>query len=56
MKESTVYGRIYMTEKTKLTVGADERTPSKAQYFSWINNTNEGSTEAQTLSNLDYFA
>lgn len=35
--------------------GADERSPSRAQYFSWINNTNEGSTEAQTLSNLDFF-
>jgi len=35
--------------------GADERTPSLSQYFSWINNTNEGSTEAQTLTNLDFF-
>jgi len=35
--------------------GADERTPSYAQYFSWINNTNEGSTEAQTMVNLDFF-
>ncbi len=35
--------------------GADERTPSYSQYFSWINNTNEGSTEAQTLANLDFF-
>lgn len=35
--------------------GADERTPSVAQYFSWINNTNEGSTERQTLINLDFF-
>ena len=41
-----------MSEKTKLTAGADEKTPSRAQYFSWINNTNEGSTEAQTLINL----
>ena len=32
--------------------GADEKTPSKAQYFSWINNTNEGPTEAQTLINI----
>ena len=44
-----------MSEKTKLTAGADEKTPSHAQYFSWINNTNEGSTEAQTLINLEYF-
>ena len=36
--------------------GADSRTPSVPQYFSWINNTNEGSTEAQTLTNLDFFA
>ncbi|MFC2167280.1 hypothetical protein ACFLQZ_04880, partial [Acidobacteriota bacterium] len=35
--------------------GADEKTPSKAQYFSWINNTNEGPTEAQTLINLEFF-
>jgi hypothetical protein len=35
--------------------GADEKTPSRAQYFSWINNTNEGATEIQTLINLDFF-
>src|SRR5271157_172036 len=36
--------------------GADESTPSYAHYFSWINNTNEGATEEQTLKNLDFFA
>lgn len=46
---------IKMIEKSRETAGADERTPSHAQYFSWINNTNEGSTEAHTLINLDYF-
>lgn len=35
--------------------GAGESTPSRSHYFSWINNTNEGSTEAQTLANLDFF-
>lgn len=35
--------------------GADQRTPSVPQYFSWINNTNEGSTEAHTMVNLDFF-
>ena len=35
--------------------GADRRTPSIPQYFSWINNTWEGSTEEQTLINLDFF-
>jgi len=28
----------------------------RSEYFSWINNTNEGADEAQTLTNLDYFA
>lgn len=35
--------------------GADEKSPSRSQYFSWINNTNEGATETQTLINLDFF-
>jgi hypothetical protein len=35
--------------------GADESTPSKAHYFTWINNTNEGPSEAQTHANLDFF-
>ncbi len=35
--------------------GADEKTPSRAQYFSWIDNTNEGATESQTLANLGFF-
>jgi len=35
--------------------GADENSPSRAQYFSWINNTNEGATESQTLANLAFF-
>ena len=41
--------------KNKIQAGADERTPSIPQYFSWINNTNEGATETQTLVNLDFF-
>ena len=36
--------------------GAERNTPSIPQYFSWINNTWEGSTERQTLINLDFFA
>lgn len=35
--------------------GATETTPSLAQYFSWINNRNEGATESQTLANLEFF-
>jgi hypothetical protein len=35
--------------------GADEKTASRAQYFSWINNTNEGATTEQTAVNLEFF-
>ena len=45
-----------MMHKKAHEAGADQRTPSVPQYFSWINNTNEGSTEAQTMINLDFFA
>ena len=37
------------------TRGATERTPSLSQYFSWINNRNEGPTESQTIANLEFF-
>ena len=33
-----------MSDKIASEAGADSRTPSVPQYFSWINNTNEGST------------
>lgn len=42
-------------DKTYPITGAGEQTPSIPYYFSWINNTNEGSTERQTLINLDFF-
>jgi hypothetical protein len=42
-------------ERTGVIPGADERSPSRSEYFSWINNTNEGATEAQTLVNLKFF-
>ena len=45
-----------MAHKIATEAGADQRTPSIPQYFSWINNTNEGSTEAQTITNLEFFA
>lgn len=32
-----------------------EDSPSIAEYFSWINNTNEGATEAHTITNLEFF-
>ena len=45
-----------MEEKKSYPItGAGEDTPSIPYYFSWINNTNEGSTERQTLINLDFF-
>lgn len=39
----------------KVFPGADESTPSRAQYFSWINNTNEGPTEEHTMINFRFF-
>ena len=47
--------RIEAQKEVMIYPGAGENTPSLSQYFSWINNTNEGSTEAQTLANLDFF-
>ena len=35
--------------------GAIESSPSRSHYFSWINNTNEGPTPAQTNANLEFF-
>jgi hypothetical protein len=35
--------------------GATEKSESKSEYFAWINNTNEGPDEKQTLINLDFF-
>jgi hypothetical protein len=32
-------------QKQKIFPGADEKTASRSEYFSWINNTGEGSTE-----------
>ncbi|MBU0641538.1 MAG: hypothetical protein KKB50_21985 [Planctomycetes bacterium] len=35
--------------------GADQGTPSRSHYFDWINSQYEGTTEAHTLTNLDFF-
>jgi len=47
---------LYSQTSEKVYPGADSKTPSRSEYESWINNTNEGSTEQQTLINLDFFA
>jgi hypothetical protein len=51
-----VFFTICVNAQEKVFPGADEKTPSKAQYFSWINNTNEGADEQHTRINLDFFA
>ncbi|MGM9760250.1 MAG: hypothetical protein ACI30I_09110 [Parabacteroides sp.] len=33
----------------------NQNTPSYAEYFSWVNNTNEGTTESNTFINFDFF-
>ena len=48
-------GGLFGQSADEVYPGADEATPSRAQYFSWINNTNEGATEAQTQINLEFF-
>ena len=50
-----VFSQTEAQETKKVFPGADETTPSRSEYFSWINNTNEGATERQTLINLDFF-
>lgn len=35
--------------------GADENSPSRSHYFTWINNTNEGVTEEHTKVNMAFF-
>ena len=43
------------TPKPSVFPGAVESSPSRSHYFSWINNTNEGPTPAQTNANLEFF-
>jgi hypothetical protein len=47
--------KVQSQSETKIFPGANQQTPSRSQYFSWINNTNEGPTEKQTLTNLVFF-
>lgn len=47
---------IQVKAQEKVFPGADEKTPSRAQFFTWINNTNEGADEEHTRINLDFFA
>jgi len=49
-----VTGQVTTSDK-KVFPGADERTPSRAQYFSWINNNCEGATADQAVANLGFF-
>lgn len=44
-----------LSAETPVFAGADENTPSLAHYFSWIDNTNEGTTEQQSAANLAFF-
>ena len=60
IKNYIVYSLLFLplftlTAQNNISAGADERTPSKAQYFSWINNTNEGATAEHTKINLEFF-
>ena len=47
---------LKLNAQEKVFPGADEKSPSRAQFFSWINNTNEGAYAEHTRINLDFFA
>lgn len=49
MASMAVYAQDYPV------AGADEKTPSKAEYFTWMSHTNEGPGEEQTYAELDFF-
>ena len=54
------FAGLPVTSKIKLVVnpifpGADESTPSRSHFFDWINSQYEGTDEAHTLVNLDFF-
>jgi hypothetical protein len=48
-------GRPFAQEGPFPTAGADTLTPSRSHFFDWINSQYEGTTEKQTLINLDFF-
>ena len=50
-----VFCSVNSIAQDKIFPGADENTPSRSQYSSWINHTNEGTDEKQTLTNLQFF-
>ena len=46
---------LSLTAQEKVFPGADESSPSRSHYFTWINNTNEGPDRGQTEANLAFF-
>jgi hypothetical protein len=49
-------GASFAQKKANYPVGgADNTTPSRSEYFSWINNAWEGGNEEQTRINLEFF-
>ncbi|MGM9511254.1 hypothetical protein ACS5NO_26185 [Larkinella sp. GY13] len=46
---------VYAQTDQPVYPGADEKTPSMAMYFDWINRNWNGSNEHKTLRNLDFF-
>jgi len=46
---------MLLIAEDKVYPGADEKTQSRCFFFDWINSKYEGTTEEQTLINLDFF-
>ena len=50
-----VAGTMQGVAQDEVFAGADEQSPSRSHYFSWINNTNEGATIEHTKANMGFF-
>ncbi len=47
--------RLFCFGRTQSSAEKLEKMPSRSHYFDWINSQYEGTTEAQTLINMDFF-
>jgi len=46
---------LFAQEKATVIPGPDQNTPSKSHYFDWINSQYEGTSEIQTMTNMNFF-
>lgn len=51
----SVLSMAEVSAQDEVFAGADEQSPSRSHYFTWINNTNEGPTVEHTKANMEFF-